>query len=270
MQIPESNIQLHDYQFDERLSFKGYDSIRKKILFSIITNAYDAPKLIKKFQLHFDNGSLHFLYFGYLNQNLYKAALEEDADYEDQETKLKKCKTCCNNIRFAIYIAFIRIYLFSYMQSFITLLTFLCMECKRYFYKLCCVKKEKVIVEYVEEGESPTKGQVGMKVSFRHDFNSHDRYRNLYEWRDATIIDRQCFGDGVKIAYDDENNVKSSPKRWIKISPKKMKWRSKVENKYGVEKELSKYNKDIEKINDDESDEKEKEEELFVLSDNGV
>ena len=156
------------------------------------------------------------------------------------------------------------------MQSFITLLTFLCMECKRYFYKLCCVKKEKVIVEYVEEGESPTKGQVGMKVSFRHDFNSHDRYRNLYEWRDATIIDRQCFGDGVKIAYDDENNVKSSPKRWIKISPKKMKWRSKVENKYGVEKELSKYNKDIEKINDDESDEKEKEEELFVLSDNGV
>ena len=49
-----------------------------------------------------------------------------------------------------------------------------------------------------------------------------------------------------------------------------MKWRSKVENKYGVEKELSKYNKDIEKINDDESDEKEKEEELFVLSDNGV
>ena len=46
-----------------------------------------------------------------------------------------------------------------------------------------------------------------------------------------------------------------------------MKWRSKVENKYGVEKELSKYNKDIEKINDDE---KEKEEDLFVLSDNGV
>ena len=31
-------------------------------------------------------------------------------------------------------------------------------------------KKEKIIATYVETGESPTKGQVGMKISYRHDF----------------------------------------------------------------------------------------------------
>ena len=136
-------------------------------------------------------------------------------------------------------------------QSFTTLMKYLCIQCKHGFYKLCCKKKEKVIVEYVEEGESPKKGQIGMKIAYRHDFNSHSRFRELYEWRDATIIDCQLFGDGVKIAYDNEENATSSPKRWVKVSPKKMKWRSKVHTKYGVEKELSKYNKGIEMTDDD-------------------
>ena len=63
-------------------------------------------------------------------------------------------------------------------------------------------KKRKIIATYVETGESPTKGQVGMKISYRHDFDSHSRFRELYEWRDATIVDRQCFGKRGKIRYD--------------------------------------------------------------------
>ena len=34
-------------------------------------------------------------------------------------------------------------------------------------------------------------------------------------------------------------------KAWVTVTPKKMKWRSKVEKKYGVRKELAKYKKDI-------------------------
>ena len=194
---------------------------------------------------------MHFLYFGYLNQHVLKVALEEDVGFIDHQKKCKMCQQCFNAVCFSMYLAVIRVYLFTYMQSFTTLMKYLCIQCKHGFYKLCCKKKEKVIVEYVEEGESPKKGQIGMKIAYRHDFNSHSRFRELYEWRDATIIDCQLFGDGVKIAYDNEENATSSPKRWVKVSPKKMKWRSKVHTKYGVEKELSKYNKGIEMTDDD-------------------
>ena len=174
-----------------------------------------------------------------------KATLEKDDYYDGRRTCCQCARICIIKAWEATYIFFCKFYIISYLQSFATLIKFLCKELVHYLYQLCCIKKEKIIATYVETGESPTKGQVGMKISYRHDFDSHSRFRELYEWRDATIVDRQCFGKGVKIRYDAKENIASSPKRWVTVTPNKMKWRSKVEKKYGVRKELAKYKKDI-------------------------
>ena len=176
--------------------------------------------------------------------------IENDDDYDGRRTCCQRARICMLKAREATHNFFWKFYIIAYLQSFVTLVKFLWKELVHYLYRLCCIKKEKIIATYVETGESPTKGQVGMKISYRHDFDSHSRFRELYEWRDATIVDRQCFGNGVKIRYDSKENLSSSPKRWVTVTPKKMKWRSKVEKKYGVRKELAKYKKDIDtKIN---------------------
>ena len=96
-------------------------------------------------------------------------------------------------------------------------------------YSCVCEKKaRKIVSDYVEEGESPKKGVVGMKVAVKHAFNKHKHVRDFYQWRDATIIRKGLSGNTVKIVYDTSEDT-----RWVTLSPENVLWRKNVRQRRG-------------------------------------